>query len=202
MMPSSSQASFTPPLGGSSAINSRHGWRRQLEFDQKRPGSHTAVATPWTKRLVVCVVCGVWSDTLKKKRVYVHNVAVCTGTTRTCTKHVRVVPVHTEEREEGGGRRQFLLTQNGPRRVITCPRGSTKKIMHVTNFQFEKRSRTTRCRVHLFASPEHTVQLQTHDTTTHTDTHTATHNNTAQNTPRHRSKERRRRDERDEERQR
>ena len=45
--------------------------------------------------------------------------------------------------------------------------------MDVAYFQFENRSRTTRCRVlHVFASLEHTVQLQTHDTTTHTDTHT------------------------------
>ena len=60
--------------------------------------------------------------------------------------------------------------------------------MHVTYFQFESRSRTTRCRVlHLFASPEHTVQLKTHDTTTHTDAHThnTTQHSTAQNRTRH-----------------
>ena len=105
--------------------------------------------------------------------------------------HGDVLNVHT-----GGGRGRsssVLLTKICPRRVIMCPRGSTKNPCMLPYFHFEKRSRTTRCRVlHLFASPEHTVQHQTHDTMTHTDTHTrntTTHSNTAQNTPQHRSKE-------------
>ena len=44
---------------------------------------------------VLCLVCGAWCDTLKKTRVYIKNVAVCTGTTPTCFIHVGVVPVHT-----------------------------------------------------------------------------------------------------------
>ena len=141
-------------------------------------------------------------------------VVVWSDTLNTCGRgagtHGDVLNVHTGRGGKGGSS-PVLLTKFCPRRVSTCPRGSTKKPVDVTYFQFENRSRTTRCRVlHLFASPEHTVQLQTHDTTTHTDTHkrnTTTYSNTQQhstaqhNTP-HRSEEKRRKDERNEERQR
>ena len=113
-------------------------------------------------------------------------------------KHVDVVPVHMEKfcmDTRRAGRRgphtlhtnnthnaqhrtrkvssPVLLTKICTRRVITCPRGSTKKPLDLTRFQFEKRSRTTRSRfLGSFALPEHTVQLQTHDRTTHRHAHT------------------------------
>ena len=94
--------------------------------------------------VVVVSVCAVWcGDTLKIPRVYVQNVPVCTGNTSTCVNtcgcgagtHGDVLNGHT-----GGGERSssVLLTKICPRRVITCPRGSTKKPMHVTYFQFEE----------------------------------------------------------------
>ena len=152
----------------------------------------------------------VWCGTLQNSRVYIRNVPVCTGNTsarvNTCGcgagTHGDVLDAHAM----GGGGREgrswsVLLTKICPRRVITRPRGSTKKPMDVTFFQFQNRSRTTRCPVlHLFASPEHTVQLQTHDTAQHstaqhsTAQHSTAQHSTAQHRP-HRSKEKRRRDE-------
>ena len=140
----------------------------------------------------VCCVCAVvvvvWCET-RKNPVCTFKASPCVPTTRlhmvnTCGRvagtHGDVLNAHTGRGR--GGSLSVLLTKNCPRKVITCPRGSTMKPVHVTNFQSENRSRTTRCRVlHLFASPEHTVQLQTHDTTTHIDTHTQ-HNDTQQRT--------------------
>ena len=52
-------------------------------------------------------------------------------------------------------------TKNGPRRVITCSRGSKKKLMDLTHFKFENRSNTARS---LFlqssALPDEAVELQ------------------------------------------
>ena len=42
----------------------------------------------------VCVCCGTLKN-VENTRVYVQNVPVCTGTTRTCMKNVGLVPVHT-----------------------------------------------------------------------------------------------------------
>ena len=55
-----------------------------------------------------------------------------------------------------------LLTTNGPRRVLTWRQGgSPKKQQNLTHFQFENRSRATRCRVlQSFAVPDKAVQFQ------------------------------------------
>ena len=148
------------------------------------------------------VWCGVWGDTLKNTRVYVQNVSVCTGNTSTCVNtcargagtHGGVLNLHTE-----GWSSSVLLTKIFPRRVIACSRSSTKKPMHVTYFQFGNRSRTTRCRVlHFFASPEHTVQLQTGDTPhIQTRTHTTTQHRTRHSTEAKRREEERKETKRD-----
>ena len=97
--------------------------------------------------VVVCGRCGVCGVARgrppcvdsKRLRVYIQNVSVCTGTTRTCQVHMfdtcgrgagtdgdvlnghgGVLNLHTEE---GGGHRQFCLPKNHPRRVLTGTRG-------------------------------------------------------------------------------
>ena len=149
--------------------------------------------------VVVCVCGVVWCGVLgwhaekppcvrsKRPRVYRQHVHTWKHMW-TCCRYTRWRFERTHGERRGGGSSSVLLTKICPRGVITCPRGSTKKPMHVTYFQFENRSRTTRCRVlHLFASPEHTVQLQTHDTRhTQTCTHnTTTHSNTQQHSTEH-----------------
>ena len=136
--------------------------------------------------------------------MYVQNVPVCTGNTSTCVNtcgcgagtHGDVLNVHTGE--EGGGHRQFCLLKFAHVGVITCPRGSTKKPMDATYFQFENRSNNTLPRQHVAEYSIFSLHLNTLFNSRHmTQRHT-----TQQNTPQHRSKEKRRRDERDEERQR
>ena len=41
----------------------------------------------------------------------------------------------------------FMLTTNGPRRVVTCSRRSPKVTLDLIHFEFENRSRRTRARV-------------------------------------------------------
>ena len=55
----------------------------------------------------------------------------------------------------------FLLAMNGPRGVITCPRGSTKAKLDLSHFKFVNWSRTTRARsLQSFALPDGTVILR------------------------------------------
>ena len=57
--------------------------------------------------------------------------------------------------------RQFSLPKNHSRRVITCFRGSQKKRKNLTQFKFDKRSRTTPARfLQSFALPDEAVRLQ------------------------------------------
>ena len=91
----------------------------------------------------------------------------------------------------------FLLTMNGPRKVITCFSCSPKEIPgSFSFFKFENRSRTTCSRFLLsFALPDKAVQLQTHSTAQHstaqhsTAQHSTAQHSTAQHRP-HRSKRR------------
>ena len=91
-------------------------------------------------------------------RVYIRNVPVCTGTTRTCVStcgrgagtHGHVLNVHTgrfgRTHGEEGGSSPVPLTKICPRRILSCPRGSPKKAKNLNHFKFENRSRTTRSR--------------------------------------------------------
>ena len=80
------------------------------------------------------------------------------------------------------GHRQFCLPKFAHVGLSRAPEVQQRNPCMLPIFQFENWSRTTRCRVHhLFASPEHTVQLQTRDTP-HTDTHT---HNTQQHSTEH-----------------
>ena len=102
----------------------------------------------------VCVCCG----TLKKReksiclqtrlRVYSQNVPFYAGTTRTCVEtcargagtHGDVLNVHTEgvlymHTGEKGRVSSVLLTKICPRTVITCFRGSPKKLLDHSCFQ-------------------------------------------------------------------
>ena len=66
-----------------------------------------------------------------------------------------------ESTHGGQGSSSVLLTKICPRRVTTCPRGSPKKPLNLTRFQFENRSRTTRARfLQSFALPDEAVQFQ------------------------------------------
>ena len=105
--------------------------------------------------------------------MYVQNVPVYAGTTRTCVEtcargagthgdvfersHGDVLNPHTE----GRGSSSVLLTKICPHMVITWPRGPPKKPVDLTHFQFENRSRATRCRfLQSFAVPDEAVQFQ------------------------------------------
>ena len=103
----------------------------------------------------VCVCCG----TLKKKRekkvcgfkkrlrVCIQNVPVYAGTTRTCVSHMCAWCRHTRGRFErtqrdvlfghtaSRGSSSVLLTKICPRMVITCFRGSPKKLLDLSHFQ-------------------------------------------------------------------
>ena len=72
--------------------------------------------------------------------------------------HGDVSNPHTEDRVSSS----VLLTKICPRMVITWPqRGPPKKPMDLTHFQFENRSRATRCRfLQSFAVPDEAVQFQ------------------------------------------
>ena len=94
----------------------------------------------------VCVCCGtlkkrgktrVWVQ--KRHRVYIQNVSVYAGTTRTCVEtctrgagtHGDVLNRDTEgvlnPHTKGRGSSSVLLTKICPRMVITCPQRSTKE---------------------------------------------------------------------------
>ena len=97
-------------------------------------------------RYVLCCVCAVWCACVdsKRLRVYIQNVPVYAGNTRTC-----------------GGRRQFCLPKFAHVGLSLDPRGPPKKPMDLTHFQFENRSRATRCRfLQSFAVPDRAVQFQ------------------------------------------
>ena len=101
--------------------------------------------------MVLCGVCGVVCGAAwhagKNLRVWIQNVPVCTGTTRTCVTtcgrgagtHGDVLFLHTEvfwtdtrgrggrgERGEGGSP-SVLLTKKSPRRVLTWPHKFTER---------------------------------------------------------------------------
>ena len=106
----------------------------------------------------VCVVCGAaWHA--EKTSVCRFKTSPCVrsqrprvnaGTTRTCVEtcargagtYGDVLNPHTE----GRGSSPVLPTKICPRTVITCFRGSPKKLFDLSHFQFESRSRTTRAR--------------------------------------------------------
>ena len=109
----------------------------------------------------------------KRLRVCIQNASVYAGTTRTCVStcargagtHGDVLNLHTEGvlngHTRGGGSSPVLLTRICPRMVITCFRGSPKKPVDLHHFQFENRSRATRCRfLQTFAVPDKAVQFQ------------------------------------------
>ena len=120
---------------------------------------------------VVCgsahVVCGVHAG---KPSVSTQHVPVCTFKTSPCVpaprehvfQHVRVVLVRafctcTRGRR---GSSSVLLTKICPHMVITCFRSSPKKLLDLTYFKFENRSRTTCSRfLQQFALPDKAVQL-------------------------------------------
>ena len=163
--------------------------------------------------------CGVeWGDTLKNPHEYVQNVPVYLQHVH-MYKHMWVWCRYTRERFErthGGveeeGHRQFCLPKFAHVRLSRASEVHQRNTWIFPIFKFENRSSTTSSRFLQFASPEHTIQLQTRDTPhIQTCTHTqhnahgntqqhSTEHATTQNTPQHRSKEKRRRDERDEER--
>ena len=134
--------------------------------------------------MCVAVVVVVWGDTLKKKkRVYVQTFPCVLATRPHVQTHVDVVLVHTGRGRRGSS--SVLLTKICPRGVITCPRGSTRNPCISPIFSWRKSREQHVAESSIYSlSTEHTVQLQTRDTTTHTDTHhttqrhTATHNNT------------------------
>ena len=110
---------------------------------------------------VVCAVWRVWCGTLENPRVSVQNVPVCTGTTPACGNtcgrgagtHGDVLNPHT------GGKvsSPVLLTRICPRGF----RGSPRKPLDLTHFQFENRLRTTCSRfLQPFALPGTAVRLQ------------------------------------------
>ena len=91
---------------------------------------------------VLCVWCGVWRGLARRKnlRVWIQNVPVCTGTTRTCgntcargCRYTRgtFLNLHTEvfwtDTRGAGGHRQCCLPKICPRVVITCFRGSPQE---------------------------------------------------------------------------
>ena len=116
-----------------------------------------------------CVVVS-WCGTLKT--------TVCTFKTSPCVTaprahvetHERVMLVQTETLRTytrgrfectHGGSSSVLLANSCPRGVITCFRGSPKKLLDLTHFQFENRSRTTCSQFHhSFALPGNAVQSQ------------------------------------------
>ena len=75
----------------------------------------------------------------KRLRVYIQNVPVYAGTTRTCVStcargastHGDVLNVHTGDK----GSSPVLLTRICLRMVITCFRGSPKKLLDLSHFQ-------------------------------------------------------------------
>ena len=80
----------------------------------------------------------------KRLRVHIQNVPVCTGTTRTCVStftrgagtHGDVLNVHTEAflkpHTGSRGSSSVLLSKICPRTVITCFRGSPKKLLDLS----------------------------------------------------------------------
>ena len=104
--------------------------------------------------------------------MYIQHFTVCTFKTSQCMSaprahvetHVRVVLVHTgtflNPHTGARGSSSVLPTKNCPRKVITCFRGSPKKILDLSRFQIENRSRTT-CPQFLqsFASPDKAVTV-------------------------------------------
>ena len=107
---------------------------------------------------MLCVVlCAVWHA--ENLRVYVQNVPVCTGTTHTCVTtcgrgagtHEDVLNGHTG----AAGSSSILLTKFAHVELSHDPRGSPKKPLDVTRFQFDNRSRTTCSRfLKSFALPD------------------------------------------------
>ena len=70
--------------------------------------------------------------------------------------------MQTRRGEEEAGHRQFGSPKNGPCGGFTFSREvHRKKLLDLTNFKFESKSRTTRCRsLQSFAIPDKAVQLQ------------------------------------------
>ena len=124
----------------------------------------------------VCVCGVVWHaenprvQIQKGLRVYIQNVPMYAGNTRTCFStcacvagiHGDGLNVHTEAfKIYTRWSSSVLLTKICPRKVIPYPRGSPKKPLDLTHFQFENRSRTTCSRfLQSFALPDEAVKLQ------------------------------------------
>ena len=113
----------------------------------------------WCSWCVFGVRCGTLKQTWKYPYV--------DSDTPSCTprEHVfqHILNVHTETfwTDTRRGHRQFCLPKFAHVRLSLDPRGSPKKPLDLTRFQFENRSRTTRC--HLVQSsvlPDKDVQLQ------------------------------------------
>ena len=98
----------------------------------------------WCRVVVLCVWCvcvlrhaekktwkkRVWIQ--KRLRVHIQNVPVYAGTTRTCVSTcTRGAGTHGGSR----GSSSVLLTKICPRTVITCFRGSPKKLLDLSHFQ-------------------------------------------------------------------
>ena len=96
----------------------------------------------------------------KRSRVYIQNVSVYAGTTRTCVStcargagtHQDVLNVHTGSKGWIIGSSAY---QNLPTYGITCFRGSPKKPMDLTHFQLKNRSREQ----HVADSSNHSLCL-------------------------------------------
>ena len=70
----------------------------------------------------------------QRLRVYIQNVPVYAGTTSTCIKHVRVVPVHTEACRmytRGGGERRPRFAHS---ELSRAPEVRQKKRKNLTHF--------------------------------------------------------------------
>ena len=111
-----------------------------------------------------CVCCGTLKN-VEKPVCGFKNASVCTFKTSLCMpaprvnvfQHVRVVPAyvlngHTESRAVSSS---VLLGSS------LGPRGPPNKPMDLTHFQFENKSRATRCRfLQSFAVPDKAIQFQ------------------------------------------
>ena len=107
----------------------------------------------------------------KRFRVYIQNALVYAGTTRTCVStcaragtHGYVLNVHMKAFFESTHwwSSPVLLIKKNSRRVLTwSQKGSPKKPLDHTHFQFENKSRTTCPRfLQSFAFPDKAVQFQ------------------------------------------
>ena len=138
-----------------------------------------------------CVLCGTMKTPCvhsKRARVYVQNVPVCTGTTRTCGNtcargagtHGDVLNPHTGSKGSSSVLAHVWLSR--------ASEAHRKKPLVLTHSRFENRSRTTSSRVlQSFALPDEAVELHFHPEghcggNQHT-THTHTHQHTLTNPP-------------------